>query len=159
MIHFGECLVGRVLTLCFAIVVRKRCTRQQPGGLYISWLPSLISSITTTRTTMTAAPEKDSQLLAIGIPCSHISCNLVDFLPFKCQHCQEPFCQEHFKVEAHQCQKYDENQYNRVAPNCNVVFSILRRSHLTVDPTKAPFAIHRLRFAKEKILTRVWTVI
>ncbi|KIK07927.1 hypothetical protein K443DRAFT_672811 [Laccaria amethystina LaAM-08-1] len=63
-------------------------------------------------------PESDSQLLEIGKQCSHQSCLLVDFLPFKCQHCELAFCQEHFKVEAHQCPKYDEGKHNRVAPNC-----------------------------------------
>ncbi|CAA7271320.1 unnamed protein product [Cyclocybe aegerita] len=64
------------------------------------------------------APEHDAQLLAIGKQCSHPSCLLVDFLPFKCQHCQLSFCQEHFKVDGHQCDKYDESKHNRVAPNC-----------------------------------------
>ncbi|KAG6820713.1 hypothetical protein H0H93_012766 [Arthromyces matolae] len=37
---------------------------------------------------------------------------------YSCQHCQESFCQEHFKVAAHKCPKYDESKYNRVAPDC-----------------------------------------
>ncbi|TFK61388.1 hypothetical protein BDN72DRAFT_778250 [Pluteus cervinus] len=60
----------------------------------------------------------DAQLLAIGKQCSHSSCLLVDFLPFKCQHCEESFCQEHFMVSAHRCPMYDETKYNRVAPDC-----------------------------------------
>ncbi|KAF8895487.1 hypothetical protein BD779DRAFT_1668753 [Infundibulicybe gibba] len=62
--------------------------------------------------------ERDAQLLHIGKQCSHSSCLLVDFLPFKCQHCELAFCQEHFMVSAHQCQRYDETKYNRVAPDC-----------------------------------------
>ncbi|KAF8073717.1 hypothetical protein FPV67DRAFT_1560075 [Lyophyllum atratum] len=62
--------------------------------------------------------ENNSQLLAIGKQCSHPSCLLVDFLPFECQHCEDSFCQEHFKVAAHKCPKYDESKYNRVAPDC-----------------------------------------
>lgn len=66
----------------------------------------------------TPAPEREAQLLAIGKQCSEATCHLVDFLPFKCQHCQQSFCQEHFKVEAHRCPEYDESKHNRVAPNC-----------------------------------------
>ncbi|KAJ7672779.1 hypothetical protein B0H17DRAFT_1083957 [Mycena rosella] len=60
----------------------------------------------------------EAQLLSVGAQCSHQSCLLVDFLPFKCQHCAASFCQEHFMVSAHKCPKYDETKYNRVAPNC-----------------------------------------
>ncbi|KAJ7134670.1 hypothetical protein C8R44DRAFT_771106 [Mycena epipterygia] len=60
----------------------------------------------------------EAQLLSVGAQCSHQSCLLVDFLPFKCQHCEDSFCQEHFMVTAHKCPKYDETKYNRVAPNC-----------------------------------------
>lgn len=62
--------------------------------------------------------SKDQQLLSIGRQCSHSACLLVDFLPFKCHHCEDSFCQEHFLVEAHSCPKYDEGKHNRVAPNC-----------------------------------------
>ncbi|KAF9441463.1 hypothetical protein P691DRAFT_683829 [Macrolepiota fuliginosa MF-IS2] len=66
----------------------------------------------------TPVPERETQLLAVGQQCSEAACNLVDFLPFKCHHCQQSFCQEHFKVEAHKCPEYDESRHNRVAPNC-----------------------------------------
>ncbi|KAG7088412.1 hypothetical protein E1B28_012409 [Marasmius oreades] len=66
----------------------------------------------------TPVPERDQQLLAIGKQCSHASCNLVDFLPFKCQHCQQSFCQEHFKVETHSCPNYDASKHDRIAPSC-----------------------------------------
>ncbi|KAF8195460.1 hypothetical protein BJ912DRAFT_957039 [Pholiota molesta] len=66
----------------------------------------------------TPAPERDAQLLAVGKQCSDPTCLLVDFLPFKCQHCELSFCQEHFKVNAHHCSKYDESKHNRIAPNC-----------------------------------------
>ncbi|KAJ7761515.1 hypothetical protein DFH07DRAFT_740035 [Mycena maculata] len=74
-----------------------------------------------------AAPNREEQLLSVGKQCSHQSCMLVDFLPFKCQHCESSFCQEHFMVSAHECPKYDETKYNRVAPNCplcNAVVSV-----------------------------------
>ena len=69
----------------------------------------------------TPTPERD-QILAVGKRCSHSQCMLVDFLPFNCQHCRKSFCQEHFKVEAHQCPQYDESKHNRVAPNCESLY-------------------------------------
>jgi hypothetical protein len=61
---------------------------------------------------------RDQQMLAVGRQCSHPSCHLVDFLPFKCQHCANSFCADHFKPASHSCTKYDEARYNRVAPDC-----------------------------------------
>jgi hypothetical protein len=65
-----------------------------------------------------ANPTRDEQLLAVGRQCSHPSCGLVDFLPFKCQHCADSFCADHFKPASHSCPKYDEAKYNRVVPDC-----------------------------------------
>ncbi|KAM5533426.1 hypothetical protein V8D89_012864 [Ganoderma adspersum] len=65
-----------------------------------------------------ATPERDGQLLDIGKQCSDPTCLLVDFLPFKCQHCALPFCGEHFLPTTHQCSKYDAAKLDRVAPSC-----------------------------------------
>ncbi|KAI9465599.1 hypothetical protein BJY52DRAFT_1202308 [Lactarius psammicola] len=92
----------------------------------------------------TPSPERDQELLAIGRQCSHPSCLLVDFLPFKCQHCTDSFCADHFKPESHSCSKYDETKYNRVAPDCPLCNepvpippgedpNIRMERHLTVD--------------------------
>ncbi|KAF8558250.1 hypothetical protein OG21DRAFT_1433429 [Imleria badia] len=62
--------------------------------------------------------ERDTQLLSVGQQCSEASCLLVEFLPFKCQHCSQSFCGEHFLVAAHRCPQYDESKHNRVAPSC-----------------------------------------
>ena len=101
-------------------------------------------------------PEPDSQLLEIGKQCSHQSCLLVDFLPFKCQHCELAFCQEHFKVEAHQCPKYDEGKHNRVAPNCIPFHRTLLfyANHLQVL-----CAISRSPFVPDKTQTSAWSSI
>ncbi|KAF9221559.1 hypothetical protein BS17DRAFT_784943 [Gyrodon lividus] len=68
--------------------------------------------------TTNANTERDAQLLSIGHQCSESSCLTIDFLPFKCQHCLESFCGEHFSVTGHRCPKYDESKHNRVAPSC-----------------------------------------
>ncbi|KAH8104739.1 hypothetical protein BXZ70DRAFT_1005247 [Cristinia sonorae] len=60
----------------------------------------------------------DEYMLNIGKQCSHNTCNLVDFLPFKCQHCSQSYCGDHFLPQTHQCERYDENKHNRVAPPC-----------------------------------------
>ncbi|KAI0769009.1 hypothetical protein BD413DRAFT_478261 [Trametes elegans] len=65
-----------------------------------------------------ATPERDNQLLDIGKQCSAPSCLVVDFLPFKCQHCAHAFCGEHFLPAAHQCDKFDAAKLDRVAPSC-----------------------------------------
>ena len=72
--------------------------------------------------------ERDTQLLSVGQQCSESSCLLVDFLPFKCQHCSKSFCGEHFLVAAHRCPQYDESKHNRVAPSCESLY--WQRSHL-----------------------------
>ncbi|KAF7768240.1 hypothetical protein Agabi119p4_7483 [Agaricus bisporus var. burnettii] len=74
--------------------------------------------MTTPASRATPAPERDTQLLSIGKQCAEQTCQLIDFLPFKCHHCNESYCQDHFKVEAHKCPQYDESKHNRVAPNC-----------------------------------------
>ncbi|PIL22471.1 hypothetical protein GSI_15159 [Ganoderma sinense ZZ0214-1] len=66
----------------------------------------------------TATPEREEQLLDIGKQCSDPTCLLVDFLPFKCQHCAQPFCGEHFLPTTHHCSKYDAAKHDRVAPSC-----------------------------------------
>ncbi|KAI0789737.1 hypothetical protein C8Q75DRAFT_764734 [Abortiporus biennis] len=66
----------------------------------------------------TSSTERDEQLLGIGKQCSAPLCHLVDFLPFKCQHCGQDFCQEHFMPKGHNCDKYDEYKHNRIAPDC-----------------------------------------
>ncbi|KAI0632338.1 hypothetical protein C8Q77DRAFT_1060389 [Trametes polyzona] len=65
-----------------------------------------------------ATPERDQQLLDIGKQCSEPSCLVVDFLPFKCQHCAHAFCGDHFLPTTHHCEKYDAAKHDRVAPSC-----------------------------------------
>ncbi|CAD5215026.1 unnamed protein product [Bursaphelenchus okinawaensis] len=39
----------------------------------------------------------------LGSHCAISSCNLLDFLPFKCYKCDKEFCIEHFKCDQHEC--------------------------------------------------------
>ncbi|KAJ4482095.1 hypothetical protein J3R30DRAFT_3329480 [Lentinula aciculospora] len=88
--------------------------------------------------------EQDGPLLAIGKQCSHPTCHLVDFLPFKCQHCQVSFCQDHYKVAEHSCPQYDENKHNRIAPNCP-----LCNDPVAIRPGQDPNVRMEEHFAKE----------
>ena len=67
---------------------------------------------------MATTSQPSTGLLAVGHQCSAQYCNLVDFLPFKCQHCEQKFCGEHYLPASHNCGKYDELKHNRVAPSC-----------------------------------------
>lgn len=44
---------------------------------------------------------KDESMMDIGTNCS--KCNRLDFLPFTCEYCKLVFCEDHRKLEAHQC--------------------------------------------------------
>jgi len=66
----------------------------------------------------TPALERDDQMLTVGQQCSDPTCNLIDFLPLKCQHCQKAYCGDHFLPMVHKCDHYDESKHNRVAPSC-----------------------------------------
>lgn len=40
-----------------------------------------------------------------GENCAFDNCKQLDFLPFKCDHCQLTFCKNHFNSESHKCSK------------------------------------------------------
>lgn len=82
---------------------------------------------------MATTPDRDERLLSIGQQCSDPHCLIVDFLPFKCQHCDQSFCGDHFKVEAHKCPNYDESKHNRVAPSCMSCHSLVQRRELRLS--------------------------
>ena len=104
---------------------------------------------------MSATPERDAQLLEVGKQCSASSCMLVDFLPFKCQHCAEPFCGEHFLPTAHTCPKYDAAKHDRVAPPCKCIHVLFLGLKLTMS--QVPFATFLSPFHQVKTRTYVWS--
>ncbi|KIJ54912.1 hypothetical protein M422DRAFT_24792 [Sphaerobolus stellatus SS14] len=70
---------------------------------------------------MSATPTEsphNSQLLFVGQQCHKEQCYMVDFLPFKCDHCEHKYCSDHFKPGDHACEKYDPSKHDRIAPNC-----------------------------------------
>lgn len=86
--------------------------------LYNPHLPACLLTFIISAMASHTNAEQDTQLLSVGKQCSESSCLLVDFLPFKCQHCSKSFCGEHFLVAAHHCPQYDERKHDRIAPSC-----------------------------------------
>lgn len=62
--------------------------------------------------------EGSQNMLSVGKQCSEASCHLVDFLPTKCDHCHEAFCQDHYRPDTHNCKKWDRNAADRRAIEC-----------------------------------------
>ncbi|KAL8293731.1 hypothetical protein RQP46_000432 [Phenoliferia psychrophenolica] len=58
------------------------------------------------------------EFLDLGTHCSDKSCHQLDFLPFRCQSCALPFCQDHWKPEAHACPKFDAAKADNRIPSC-----------------------------------------
>lgn len=54
---------------------------------------------------LTMANSDHADLMSIGQHCAVPHCGQVDFLPFKCDCCNQTFCLEHRTYEAHQCPK------------------------------------------------------
>ncbi|KXS17874.1 hypothetical protein M427DRAFT_54122 [Gonapodya prolifera JEL478] len=70
------------------------------------------------------------ELPNVGIHCALPTCNQLDFLPFKCQYCFSKFCQDHWKVDAHDCKSkppdYLVDARTTVCPLCDKVVSVAR---------------------------------
>ena len=79
----------------------------------------------------TAPQEHDTPLLSVGKECAYHQCFLIDFLLLKCEYCNESFCQDHFRVAAHQCAKYDPRKHDRVAPSCTLGSRWLRIARIS----------------------------
>ncbi|KAF8574330.1 hypothetical protein K439DRAFT_1394438 [Ramaria rubella] len=66
----------------------------------------------------TGESPHNSHLLFIGQQCHATQCYMVDFLPFRCDHCKHAFCADHYKPTSHECEKYDAAKLDRIAPPC-----------------------------------------
>jgi predicted nucleic acid binding AN1-type Zn finger protein len=68
-----------------------------------------------------------AELPELGKHCSYISlassqpCNLLDFLPFKCDNCKKIYCEEHRLPQDHNC----DTVYDKVIPTCPVCNQII----------------------------------
>nr|CAG4648123.1 EOG090X0APF [Moina brachiata]SVE93172.1 EOG090X0APF [Moina brachiata] len=56
----------------------------------------------------------------LGKHCSEKTCNQLDFLPMKCDACEEIFCKDHIRYELHKCESsYKKDIQVPVCPLCN----------------------------------------
>ena len=49
----------------------------------------------------------EMELPTLGKNCMRADCNVLDFLPIKCQYCGDFFCSKHFLPSDHDCKCYD----------------------------------------------------
>ncbi|KAI8359871.1 hypothetical protein EDC96DRAFT_513474 [Choanephora cucurbitarum] len=54
----------------------------------------------------------------LGKRCTAKGCNLYDFLPYTCVNCNKVFCQDHFKLQAHQCPSLNDPNFDIRVPIC-----------------------------------------
>ncbi|KAH7731353.1 zinc finger protein [Aphelenchoides avenae] len=56
----------------------------------------------------------------LGKHCSYSRCNLLDFLPMRCDACKEVYCSGHIMYDTHECHSsYKKNVQVPVCPLCN----------------------------------------
>ncbi|KAF9193330.1 zinc finger, AN1-type domain [Haplosporangium sp. Z 767] len=59
------------------------------------------------------------ELPSIGKHCSDATCSQLDFLPFTCQYCKKIYCQDHWRLEGHNCPNKDKaTQQDQRVPIC-----------------------------------------
>ncbi|XP_075234943.1 AN1-type zinc finger protein 2A isoform X2 [Lycorma delicatula] len=63
----------------------------------------------------------------LGKHCSEPSCKQLDFLPVKCDACENIYCHEHMKYASHNCESlYKKNVQVPVCPLCNIPIPFAR---------------------------------
>ncbi|XP_074105403.1 AN1-type zinc finger protein 2A isoform X3 [Cotesia typhae] len=71
--------------------------------------------------------HKKMELPHIGKHCSEKTCNRLDFLPMKCDACEESFCSDHITYLSHSCPSaYKKDVQVPVCPLCHVPIPIKR---------------------------------
>ncbi|KAJ2852660.1 zinc finger, AN1-type domain [Coemansia brasiliensis] len=60
----------------------------------------------------------------LGEQCNLKDCRALDFLPFTCQYCKKRFCDEHWKVDKHNCARKDLVVDRRV-PSCPICEQVI----------------------------------
>ncbi|TPX37630.1 hypothetical protein SmJEL517_g00694 [Synchytrium microbalum] len=75
------------------------------------------------------------ELSHVGKHCLLPNCNQLDFLPFNCAYCANTYCQDHWRVSGHSCEKAPTDYYAPVCPVCSKVVPVPRNEdpNLKVD--------------------------
>jgi len=67
------------------------------------------------------------ELPHLGEQCSEKSCNKLDYLPMRCDACNELFCKDHLMYDDHSCSsKYKKDVQVPVCPLCNAPVPVAR---------------------------------
>lgn len=67
------------------------------------------------------------ELPHLGQHCSQNACNKLDFLPIRCDACNQTFCTEHYNYLNHNCPNtYEKNNQVPVCPLCNTPIPVGR---------------------------------
>jgi len=69
--------------------------------------------------------------LSIGKHCKEESCKQLDFLPFKCEHCREQFCVDHYESSKHNCQHLVDKDSR--LPQCPLCMQYITKGTRGVD--------------------------
>lgn len=61
----------------------------------------------------------------IGANCGDKSCNMLDFLPMKCDACSQVFCRDHIHYATHNCpESYKKDNQVPICPLCNAAIPL-----------------------------------
>lgn len=74
--------------------------------------------------------RRPSHIESYGVHCQEPTCNLGDFLPFKCGYCKLSYCSYHRLPFSHECKSYDEKQLDNRASLCQWCEEPLRVENL-----------------------------
>lgn len=67
------------------------------------------------------------ELPGLGKHCSVSTCNKLDFLPIRCDACNQIYCDEHYQYAIHNCANaYKKNNQVPVCPLCNIPIPVQR---------------------------------
>lgn len=76
----------------------------------------------------------------IGRHCSVEDCGQQDFLPFRCEFCQDIFCAEHRRPDDHACKSEDadaiDDNYVIICPLCQDALSLKGLQHQGITPSQ-----------------------
>ncbi|GAA5797948.1 hypothetical protein HPULCUR_003346 [Helicostylum pulchrum] len=56
----------------------------------------------------------------LGKKCTANACSVYDFLPYTCVNCKKIFCQDHFKLQAHDCPSLQDPNMDIRVPVCPI---------------------------------------
>jgi len=95
----------------------------------------------------------------LGQHCSHKECHRLDFLPMKCDLCQNIYCLDHFRYECHSCPNANEKDNQvPICPLCNQPVAVRRGElpdvrvgeHIDLDCESDPAIKKRKQIYKNK---------